>query len=89
MPPDTTSITMYSTTWCSYCHRLKGSLDREGIAYDEIDIETDDAAAIFVMSVNGGNAVVPTVVFADGTAITNPRPAEVKEKLAALATATG
>jgi mycoredoxin len=35
------------------------------------------------MQVNGGNRTVPTVVFADGTAMTNPSIREVKEKLAA------
>ena len=35
------------------------------------------------MSVNGGNQTVPTLVFADGTALTNPSVAQVKAKLAA------
>src|SRR6267142_2575803 len=50
-----TVLTMYSTSWCGYCHRLKSQLTREGIAYEVIDIERDDAAAEYVMSVNGGN----------------------------------
>jgi len=37
------------------------------------------------MSVNGGNQTVPTVVFPDGTALTNPSAAKVRERLAALA----
>lgn len=74
-------VTMYSTTWCGYCQRLKAQMGREGITYSEIDIELDPAAADFVMSVNGGNAVVPTVVFPDGTARTNPSIGEVKEAL--------
>jgi mycoredoxin len=76
------SFTLYSTPWCGYCHRLKAGLDREGIAYDEVDIEADPAAAELVMSVNGGNATVPTLVFADGSSLTNPSLAEVKAKLA-------
>ncbi len=48
-------LTMYSTSWCGYCHRLKSQLDREGIGYDVVDIERDPAAAEFVMSVNRGN----------------------------------
>ena len=35
----TAQVTMYSTPWCGYCHRLKGQLEREGIAFEEIDIE--------------------------------------------------
>lgn len=78
-------FTMYSTTWCGYCFRLKTALNRDGITFDEVDIETDPAAADLVMSLNGGNAVVPTLVFADGSALTNPSPSEVKEKLTAIA----
>lgn len=76
-------VTMYTTTWCGYCVRLKSQLQREGIEYDEVNIELDPAAADLVMSVNGGNQTVPTLVFADGSALTNPSIAEVKAKLAA------
>jgi mycoredoxin len=65
-------LTIYSTAWCGYCHRLMKQLDREGVEYTPVDIEQDPDAADFVMSVNGGNQTVPTVVFDDGTALTNP-----------------
>ena len=77
-------LTMYSTSWCGYCHRLKSQLDREGIAYDVVDIEQDPASADFVMKVNGGNQTVPTLKFADGSALTNPSIVQVKAHLAAL-----
>jgi mycoredoxin len=77
------TVTMYSTTWCGYCRRLRSQLDREGIAYDVIDIERNEDAAVYVMQVNGGNQTVPTVVFPDGTAATNPSLAEVKQRLSA------
>jgi mycoredoxin len=76
-------ITMYSTTWCGYCRRLKSALDREGVLYKEVNIEEDPDAAAFVMGVNGGNATVPTVKFEDGSALTNPSLAQVKAKIAA------
>jgi mycoredoxin len=79
------SVTMYSTPWCGYCMRLKGQLDREGIAYEVIDIEQHPEAAEVVERVNGGNQTVPTVVFADGSAQTNPSIAQIKDKLATLA----
>ena len=77
------AVTMYSTTWCGYCRRLKDQLDREGIPFAEVDIEQDPAAAEIVMHVNRGNQTVPTVVFPDGTALTNPTLAEVKQQIAA------
>ncbi|MEV3938651.1 mycoredoxin [Glycomyces sp. NPDC049804] len=76
-------ITMYSTTWCGYCKRLKSALDREGVLFKEVNIEEDADAAAFVMGVNGGNMTVPTVLFEDGTALTNPSLAQVKAKVSA------
>lgn len=76
-------LTMYSTTWCGYCRRLKSQMDREGIEYSVVDIEQDPAAADFVMRVNGGNQTVPTLRFEDGSALTNPTIVQVKERLAA------
>ena len=75
-------LTIYTTSWCGYCHRLKTALKANGISYDEVDIEQDGAAAEFVGSVNGGNKTVPTVKFADGSTLTNPSATEVKAKLA-------
>jgi mycoredoxin len=75
---------MYTTPWCGYCHRLKSQLDREGITYDIVDIEKDPQAAQIVESANGGNQTVPTLVYSDGTAQTNPSLAQVKAKLEAL-----
>ena len=77
-------ITMYSTSWCGYCHRLKAQLNREGIEYEVVDIERDPAAATFVESVNGGNQTVPTLRFADGSALTNPSIVQVKKHLATI-----
>ncbi|WP_328932614.1 MULTISPECIES: mycoredoxin [unclassified Streptomyces] len=82
------TVTMYSTTWCGYCRRLKGQMDREGIAYTEINIEQDPASAAFVEKANGGNQTVPTVVVvpSNGTpesVMTNPSLAQVKQALGA------
>ena len=75
------SLTMYSTPWCGYCTRLKRQLDREGIAFEEVDIEQVPAAADIVMQVNRGMQTVPTIVFADGSALTNPSLAQIKAKI--------
>ena len=82
-------LTMYSTSWCGYCRRLKSQLDREGIGYTVVDIEQDPAAADFVMSVNGGNQTVPTIRFADGSALTNPSIVQVKAHLETIAVPQG
>ncbi|WP_033211988.1 mycoredoxin [Kitasatospora phosalacinea] len=80
------TVTMYSTTWCGYCNRLKSQLDREGIAYSEINIEQDPASASYVESVNGGNQTVPTVVVVSASGeqsvMTNPSLRQVQAALA-------
>jgi mycoredoxin len=75
------AVTMYTTPWCGYCVRLKKLMQREGIGYAEVDIEQDPQAADLVMEANGGNRTVPTLVFADGTALTNPSIDQVRAQL--------
>jgi len=77
-------LTMYTTTWCGFCRNLKRQLGQEGIEVQEVDIERDPAAAEYVMSVNGGNQTVPTLLFPDGSAMVNPSAAQVRQRLAAL-----
>ncbi len=84
MTVETAELTMYSTSWCGYCHRLKKQLEREGIPFQVVDIENDAEAAHFVENVNGGNQTVPTMRFADGSALTNPSFAEVVDRLKTL-----
>ena len=79
------TFTMFTTPWCGYCHRLKSQLDREGIAFSIVDIEQEPEAAFTVEQANGGNQTVPTLLFADGSTLTNRSVAAVKERLAALA----
>lgn len=79
--PAAGTVTMFTTTWCGYCLRLKSQMQREGIAFTEVDIEANPAAAQVVMSVNGGNQTVPTLVFPDGSAATNPSIGQVKSRL--------
>lgn len=82
MSAEYATLTMYSTPWCGYCKRLKGQLDREGISFEEVDIEQEPSAADYVSKVNGGNQTVPTLVFADGASLTNPSLRQVQEHLA-------
>ena len=84
MSTPTSPVTMYTTTWCSYCVRLKKVMQREGIDFAEVNIEVDESAAELVMQANGGNRTVPTLVFADGSALTNPSIDQVKAQLAQL-----
>ncbi|GAB2766147.1 mycoredoxin [Nocardioides salsibiostraticola] len=79
------SFTMYTTSWCGFCSRLKSQLAREGITYSEVDIEQHPEAASIVEKANGGNRTVPTLVYSDGDTQTNPSVDQVHKKIAALA----
>jgi glutaredoxin 3 len=38
-------ITVYSTSWCGYCHQLKDWLKNQGLEFTEVDLEANPAAA--------------------------------------------
>jgi mycoredoxin len=80
--PESGTITMFSTSWCGYCARLKTQLTKAGIAYNEVNIEEVEGTAELVATINGGNQTVPTVLFPDGSSATNPSLAEVTSRLA-------
>jgi mycoredoxin len=77
------ALTMYTTPWCGYCIRLKRQMTAAGIVFDEVDIEEEPTAADLVEAVNDGDQTVPTIVFGDGSALTNPSIAQITDRLAA------
>lgn len=79
--PEAGTITMFSTVWCGYCKRLKKQLEAKGIGYTEINIEETPGTAELVEKLNNGNQTVPTVIYPDGSAATNPSLNDVLAKL--------
>ncbi|WIM68367.1 glutaredoxin domain-containing protein [Corynebacterium breve] len=79
-------VTLYTTSWCSFCNNLKRHLRRTETPFAEIDIEEpgNEDAIEWVESVNEGNRIVPTVRFSDDTHATNPRASAVRAKLREL-----
>ena len=80
----TTDITMYSADWCGDCRRSKRLLNELNVPYTLIDVDTDESAAEKVIEINGGMRSIPVIVFDDGTHLTEPSDAVLKEKLLAL-----
>ncbi|HVV74931.1 MAG TPA: glutaredoxin domain-containing protein [Mycobacteriales bacterium] len=76
-------LTMYSTSWCGVCVRLKRGLEREGVEFDEVNIEEDPEAEKFVLETNNGMALVPTVVLPNGEVLSNPQLPTLLEALRA------
>ena len=77
-------ITLYTTSWCGDCRRSKHWLDTNGISYTEINIEEDEKAMQFVQEVNKGMNSVPTIVFPDGSSLTEPSNKDLEDKLREL-----
>jgi mycoredoxin len=79
--PEAGGVTMFTTTWCGYCARLKNQMAKAGVPFTEVDIEQIPGTAELVAEVNGGNQTVPTLVFPDGSTATNPSLAEVQSRI--------
>lgn len=82
--PEPGGVTVFSAVWCGYCTRLKAALRRTGIPFREVMIEEDPAAERIAVAVNGGDWIIPTVLFSDGSARVNPSAADVAAELARI-----
>ncbi|NCQ54714.1 MAG: NrdH-redoxin [Candidatus Pacebacteria bacterium CG10_big_fil_rev_8_21_14_0_10_42_12] len=65
-------IIFYGAPWCGDCVRAKAFLDSKNVKYEYIDIEQDEAAVEKVIELNNGNRSIPTILFPDGTVLTEP-----------------
>ena len=77
-------VTMYTTDWCGFCRSIKRFLDGKGVEYELVNIERDEKAAEYVMSINGGNRTVPTIAIEGKGVYTNPSPQKLTELLELL-----
>jgi mycoredoxin len=77
-------IVMYTSAWCVDCWRAKQVMDSMQVEYTEIDIAEDPDAIELVMRLNRGHRSVPTLIFPDGTVMTEPRTTVLVQKLASL-----
>lgn len=53
-------VIMYTTSWCPDCRRAKSFMQARGIAFREVNIETDESAEDLVIEANNGKRKVPT-----------------------------
>jgi len=82
-PVGTTStpLIVYGTSWCADCHRTRRFLDQHGIPYDWIDPEKDERAMRRLVEINRGMRSVPTLIFPDGSTLTEPSNGQLARKL--------
>jgi mycoredoxin len=80
----TEKVIMYGTPTCPGVPPVRGMLDRAQAEFDYVNIAEDPAARSRVMEINNGNASVPTLVFPDGSTLTEPSTAVLHQKLESL-----
>ena len=80
----TNKVIMYGTPTCPMVPPVRGMLDRAQAPFDYVNIAEDAAGKGTVMAINDGNASVPTLVFPDGSTLTEPSTAVLRQKLQSL-----
>lgn len=75
-------ITVYTTQTCGPCRRLKRGLEEAGVAYREVDVNSDPGLGARIEAITGGFRIVPTVEIG-GDLMVNPLVEEVVEAVAA------
>jgi mycoredoxin len=75
---------LYGHPFCPMVGPVKRILKQCDIDYEYVNIHEDKAARQRVQKINGGNESVPTLVFADGSTLTEPSTMELKRKLESL-----
>ena len=77
-------IIVYGHPSCPALVPVRGILTQSKVKFEYIDIHLDSVAAARVRAINNGNESVPTLVFPDGSALTEPTVGELKSKLESL-----
>jgi mycoredoxin len=75
------SVTVYTSSYCLHSRSVVRFLKKNDIPAEIISIDGDREAKELVMSINNGYASVPTVIFPDGTHLTEPSYKQLREKL--------
>jgi thioredoxin reductase (NADPH) len=74
-------IEVYGASWCPDCRRAKRFLSDQRVPFEWHDIEVDRDGVRIVQERNGGNNVIPTIVFPDGSHLSEPTNEELAEKI--------
>ncbi len=73
MSDNATNVTVYSTTWCGFCHQAMAYFDSIGVKYKDIDVEKDQKAAEEMVQ-KTGQMGVPVITIGDTTIVGYNRP---------------
>jgi mycoredoxin len=72
-------VVVYTTSWCGWCRKTLAFLDKKGVAYENRDIESDDAYRDELIEKTGGTTI--PVVEIDGEIIRGYDPGRMSELL--------
>jgi mycoredoxin len=78
------TIVIYGTWWCGDCSRARRYFERIQVNYIWIDIDKDKKGEEFVLATNHGMRSVPTILFKDGSTLTEPTEAELQAKMSSV-----
>jgi mycoredoxin len=78
---DQIPVIMYGHPTCPMVPPVMGMLRTSKVPYDYINIHQDAQAAARVREINNGNASVPTLIFPDGSTLTEPTAGQLRKKL--------
>ena len=74
-------LKVIGASWCPDCKRAKTFLGQHRIEFDWVDMESDPTAQAEVERINDGKRIIPTIIFPDGSILTEPSNDELAEKL--------
>ena len=77
-------IVVYGASWCPDARRARRFFDERGAEYTWIDIDEGSEASDFVRKTNGGQIVIPVIVFPDESVLVEPSNYELAKKMEAL-----
>jgi glutaredoxin len=83
MPPPAKRIVVYGASWCPDARRARRFFDEHGVDYAWTDIDEDSEASDFVRKTNGGQVVIPVIVFPDHSVLVEPTNYELAKKIEA------
>src|SRR5437870_2111961 len=75
------TVIIYGASWCPDCRRAKRFLGDQRVPFEWHDIEVDPQGQEVVQARNNGNNVIPTIIFPDGSHLSEPSNEELADKI--------
>ena len=77
----TEQIRLIGADWCPDCQRSKSFLSQHRVPFEYVNIEVTPEAVGEVETLNGGKRIIPTIIFTDGSFLSEPSNDELADQL--------